>query len=305
VTVRLHNRTGGGTDNLVRTYNDGVTNPDGPGTLADFNGTEVNGPWTLTVRDNASQDVGTLNSWTLKIASTGGNCPTQEVIYSFPLDTNPGWTLQGQWEYGVPQGACGDPTSGYTGPNVYGYNLSGCYPDNLSPVQYLTTTAIDCSGITNAKLRFRRWLGIESSAYDHASIEVSNNGSAWTTVYNFSGATMTESSWSLQSYNIASIADGQPTVYLRWGMGTTDASVVYSGWNIDDIEILGVPSCAGALNGDVNDDTKIDGDDIDGFTRAYVTPSLVSTREKCAADMDDDGDVDDDDLDLFLHALLN
>jgi len=48
-----------------------------------------------------------------------------DTVYNFNLDVNPGWQLEDQWEFGVPQGNSGDPTSGYTGNNVYGYNLNG------------------------------------------------------------------------------------------------------------------------------------------------------------------------------------
>ncbi|MBU0641390.1 MAG: hypothetical protein KKB50_21225, partial [Planctomycetes bacterium] len=52
--------------------------------------------------------------------------------YSWNMDTNPVWTTQGLWAWGPPTGGGGqhggpDPTSGYTGSNVYGYNLSGDY----------------------------------------------------------------------------------------------------------------------------------------------------------------------------------
>jgi hypothetical protein len=88
-----------------------------------------------------------------------------DTIQCFNLDTNPGWTTQGQWAFGVPTGGgshCYDPASGHTGTNVYGYSLSGDYPDNM-PTYRLTTTAINCAGHENVTLSFWQWLGIESS----------------------------------------------------------------------------------------------------------------------------------------------
>ena len=67
--VRLHNRTGGSTDDLITTYDDATNTPDGPGLLADYNGEDAIGTWTLIGTDNASQDTGTLNSWTLLIGA--------------------------------------------------------------------------------------------------------------------------------------------------------------------------------------------------------------------------------------------
>ncbi|UCG17374.1 MAG: S8 family serine peptidase, partial [Phycisphaerales bacterium] len=89
-------------------------------------------------------------------ATAGSNIATATVtvtasgprlVYSFPLDTDPGWATEGQWAFGVPTGGgshSGDPTSGYSGSNVYGYNLLGDYP-NYMPQYFLTTPAIDCS----------------------------------------------------------------------------------------------------------------------------------------------------------------
>ncbi len=169
--------------------------------------------------------------------------------YEWTLDTNPGWTMEGQWAYGQPTGGGGqyggpDPTSGATGSNVLGYNLAGDYANNL-PETHLTSTAIDCSGLTNVTLSFQRWLGVEQPAYDHAYIRVSNNGSTWTTIWQNS-AEVADSSWTLQEYDISAVADNQSTVYLRWTMGTTDTSWQYCGWNIDDIQIWatgGGPEC--------------------------------------------------------------
>lgn len=164
-----------------------------------------------------------------------------DTIVSFPLDTNPGWTTEGQWAFGIPTGGgshCYDPTSGHTGNNVYGYNLNGDYPNSM-PQYCLTSTVIDCSNYENITLAFWRWLGIESSSFDHATVEVSNNGSTWTTVWNHSSSAVCDGDWFQYSYDISDVADNQPTVYIRWTMGPTDGSVTYPGWNIDDISLAG------------------------------------------------------------------
>jgi hypothetical protein len=174
--------------------------------------------------------------------------------YSWSMDTDPGWTTQGLWAWGQPTGGGGqyggpDPTSGYSGSNVYGYNLSGDYENNLSET-HLTSTAIDCTGLTNVTLKFWRWLGVEQPSYDHAYVRVSNDGSSWTTLWENS-AVVEDSAWSQQEYDISSVADNQATVYLRWTIGTTDGSWQYCGWNIDDVEIWGLggvePTCSDGI----------------------------------------------------------
>jgi len=183
---------------------------------------------------------------------------------SFMLDTDPNWTEQGLWDHGTPTGGGGqyggpDPTSGYTGSNVYGYNLSGDYENSLSET-HLTTTAIDCSNIYDVSLSFRRWLGVERNTYDHAYIRVSSDGSNWTTIWQNPDSATEDSSWTLQTYDISAVADYQSTVYIRWTMGTTDSSWQYCGWNIDDVEITG--TSAGGGPGDCNDNGVPDECDI-------------------------------------------
>ncbi len=184
------------------------------------------------------------------------------AAYSFPMDTNPGWTTQDQWAFGQPTGGGGeyggpDPTSGHTGLNVYGYNLAGDYANTL-PERHLTSTAIDCSNLSGVTLKFWRWLGVEVSSYDHAYVRVSNNGSTWTTVWQNS-AQLAETSWTQVEYDISALADGQATVYLRWTMGTTDGSWRFCGWNIDDVEIWGVGSAGSCSDGILNqDEVRID-----------------------------------------------
>jgi hypothetical protein len=159
------------------------------------------------------------------------------AIYTNTLDSNPGWSATGGWTFGAPGGAGGDPASAHTGSYVYGNYLGSTYGYNM-PAETLTTTAIDCSSSTGTTLTFWRWLGVELAAYDHAYVDVSGNGgSTWTRVWANPYVTITDSEWQLCSYDIANVADGQSDVRIRWTLGPSDGSVVYAGWNIDDIQI--------------------------------------------------------------------
>ena len=175
-----------------------------------------------------------------------------EQQFVWTLDTDPGWTTEADWEFGQPLGQGGqygfpDPTGGYTGANVYGYNLAGDYANNM-PERHLTTTAIDCRDLYSVELRFWRWLGVEIPDYDHAYIRVSNNGADWVTVW-ANPVEVSDSHWTEVSYDLSAVADGQATVYVRWTMGTTDSGWTYCGWNLDDVEIWGlaalIPTSAG------------------------------------------------------------
>jgi len=405
VTVRLHNRSGGTTDNLVCTYDEqGGTLPDGPGSLSDFNYAGVTGTWTLTVHDEAGGDTGTLNDWALRIVPLGESCPPiahdvdvtveaiipssitldaesiegepldyiilslpthgtladpsggaitttpyallangdavtydpngiyqgpdaftykandgqdsnvanvsivvggPQVVQAFNMDANPGWTTQGLWAWGHPTGQAGDPSNGYTGANVCGYNLNGAYTNGM-PEYHLTSTAIDCTDVTDVAVKFRRWLGVESSNYDHAKFSISTNGTTWTTVWEHSGATMTETAWSLQSYDISAYADNHATLFLRWTMGGTDGSLTYCGWNIDDVEIWGVRPITGCTTspGDMDGNDTVNGADIQAFVSCCVEGGLGSSECACA-DMDDSGQLNETDVTMFVDRLLS
>ncbi len=183
----------------------------------------------------------------------------QQRIHWFPFDKTPGeggegWTLTGEWQYGAPEGLGGivctqdpeeachsyDPSSAHTGSYVYGYDNAGDghYEDG-SPQHPLTTKALDCTRFVNVTLRFWRWLGVGDPVVDdHASIEVSNNGTDWTLVWENSDD-IADPAWRQVEYDISAVADGQPTVYVRWVMGPTGPAGTFCGWNIDDVEILG------------------------------------------------------------------
>jgi hypothetical protein len=233
------------------------------------------------------------------------------LIYSFALDEDPGWATEGLWAFGPPLGHGShnpDPSSGYSGANVYGYNLAGDYENNLPPT-YLTTAAIDCGDLGATELRFRRWLGVETAWFDHASVEVSNDGVHWTTVWNHTGVTIAETGWSLQAYDISGIADGQATVYIRWAMGPTNVQTTYSGWNIDDIEIWAL--APEPPPGDINGDGRVDVEDFRLFCNCMAGPNVAGSPAGCEpdyfsrADLDGDGDVDLWDFAVFQEALAS
>jgi hypothetical protein len=161
-----------------------------------------------------------------------------EIAYSWDMSVDPGWAREGSWAFGIPAGLGGDPSSAATGDNVLGFNLNGVYLNNR-PALHLITEALDCSNLRETRLSYQRWLGVESNSFDNASIEISTDSIEWTTVWQNGSADLIESAWSQQVVDIAAIADGNATVYLRWTMGRTDGSVQFGGWNIDDVSISG------------------------------------------------------------------
>lgn len=186
---------------------------------------------SFTITNNTTQKVASFN---VKIKRAF------PAPITYLLDEDPGWERTGNWQFGVPQGRGGDPTSGHTGSNVFGYNLAGAYENDMGE-EYLISDPIDCSSLKNVTLSFYRWLGIEDSYYDSARIDISTDGNTWRTIWNHSGASFQENTWTFRTYNLSTYADQSPLLIVRWVMGPTDDSVNYSGWNIDDITITGDP----------------------------------------------------------------
>jgi hypothetical protein len=264
-----------GTDSFTFIANDGGTPPDG----------------------------GNSNVATISLSIAG----TISQIYYYPLDTDPGWTTEGAWAFGTPTGGgshAKDPSSGHTGADVYGYNLSGDYGNNM-PVRYLTTTAINCSNITSIELRFWRRLGVEFT--DYAGIDASNDGTTWVNAWNNAGVQYNDSDWVQQVVNLSSVADNHATVYVRWAMGPTDYSVTFPGWNIDDVAVWGftIPAYA---TGDLNCDGQVNFGDINPFVERLSSPAQYwLTHPACPdgnGDINHDGNVNFGDINPFV-ALLS
>ena len=171
------------------------------------------------------------------------------VLY-FPMNTDPGWTCQGLWAFGHPTGGGGwstghhDPTAGATGTNVYGVNLAGDYSIAApNGPFYLIAGPFDFSNVTGTVLQFQRWLNSYYNPYATHTIEVSNNGTDWTTIYtNPATPPVQDATWTQVSYDISSIADGHASVYVRWGYQIFNYAMPASGWNVDDVAFLGFQS---------------------------------------------------------------
>ncbi|MGE0090470.1 MAG: hypothetical protein AB7S50_13445 [Bacteroidales bacterium] len=191
---------------------------------------------------------------------------SQIVIFTDDFETDKGWVLTGEFERGIPFGLGGehgnsDPNSAVSGTNVLGVDLTGIgtypgdYEINLADRAYTATSpVINCSAYSHVSINFQRWLNVEQDAYDNAYIEVSNNGGAvWNVVWENVNTTITDNAWSLNTIDISAIAANQASVQVRFSMGTTDGSWQYSGWNIDDFEVVSVLNYQTRAAGNWND----------------------------------------------------
>lgn len=78
------------------------------------------------------------------------------------------------------------------------------------------------------------------------TVEVSSDNANWTTIW-ASEEVITDRAWTDVQYDISAVADRQAQVYVRWGYTVfgnadeNDFALQYSGWNIDDVKVLGDP----------------------------------------------------------------
>ncbi len=216
-----------------------------------------------------------------------------QALIAWDMDTNPGWSLEGAWSWGSPSGGGGDPNGGDTGVNVIGYALDAEYGNNLGEV-HATSPSFDCTDATGTTLRFSRWLGVERSEYDHAYVRVSNDGGlSWSTIYENSNTTFEDTSWTVEEFDLSAIADGESDVRIRFTMGTTDGSVTFCGWNIDDV-VVEATLPGGGSAADLNGDGVVNGADV-GLLLAEWGPC-----SGCPADLNGDGLVNGADFGLLL-----
>ncbi len=214
---------------------------------------------TITVQANAARLAPGRRSTMLVLRNEGTsfNQPVgarlnlaPPAVVRFNLETDPGWARSGEWAYGTPQGGGGvaaggagyaDPRVAATGTKVLGVNLSGNHSVAVTGPDYVTLGPVNLSTVRNTRLRFQQWLNMQPLTFANATIEISTNGTTWQTLFasGYSGAA--DDAWRRMEYEIGPVADQQATVYVRWGHQTLASPTAYSGWNLDDIEILGEP----------------------------------------------------------------
>ena len=231
------------------------------------------------------------------------------TVFEDDFETDMGWTAVGDWARGVPTGNGGsdqqyggeDPTSGCVGENVYGYNLNGDYANGLSET-HLTSPSIDCSGQENIHLKFCRWLGVDQPENDNAWLRVSSNGLDWVDVWHNSSVVM-DNLWAEIDVDISDVAALQPTLYLRWTMGSTNGSTAYCGWNIDHVRVVSY-GCSIDVCGDADNSDAVDIDDV-VYLISYIFSSGPAPEPLESGDADCSGDVDIDDVVYLIGYIFS
>ena len=194
------------------------------------------------------------------------------TLYSTDFSTSTGWTgLGGSGEWAIGAAAGGQGNDSYGGPDpsidhspstdngILGNDITpgtgGDYAASLTSTVYATSPIINCAGQGGIRLSFWRWLGVERNTYDHGYFQV-YNGSTWTTLFENGSTTIDEGAWSQYTYDVSTYAYNNPNFQFRFGIGATDGSWQYCGWNIDDIVVSAIQCdtvVTGTIAGTVTD----------------------------------------------------
>lgn len=197
----------------------------------------TNGTFTIT-------NTGTSRDHVRSVAVT----VTASTLVSFNMDTSPGWTFEGQWEYGVPLAAGGtsfgfpDPDAGATGSKVVGINLGGDYAPVVAGPYFATTGPIDLTNMSNVQLQFKSWLNCDYQPFCGVAVQVSTDNVNWTTVLANGDAEIAQYAWEFIEADLSAFFDGHSTGWMRFGYETTAGVYPYSGWNLDDVKLLATPA---------------------------------------------------------------
>ncbi|MBU8893048.1 MAG: T9SS type A sorting domain-containing protein [Bacteroidales bacterium] len=167
-----------------------------------------------------------------------------ESVFIDNFETDKGWRLTGEFERAIPLGLFGangnaDPEEAYSGSYVLGTDLTddGLYANGIADTAYVAELpTLNFKYYKDIYLTYYRWLNVDFQ--DYAKILGSSNGTDWTAIWSGSGF-YTENSWYYKSLDISSVFERQEIAKLKYTLGETGAVNAYTGWNIEDVIIIG------------------------------------------------------------------
>ncbi|TAH46580.1 MAG: choice-of-anchor D domain-containing protein [Gammaproteobacteria bacterium] len=238
--------------------------------LSWFDGEDAGGTWTLQLRDDATGDGGTLNSWSITVCEPPPppSCPAgtaSTTVYSTDFESGAaGFTHSGaadEWELGLPTFV--PITTCNSGTNCWKTDLDNTY--DASSSQDLLSPNINLAGLQPPVLvRWSQRYHVESRNFDGYSVTAQEVGGAnpvrlfeWldATMNNTVGnpaVTIAESAgWAQFTRQVDSLAGTNAELLFRL---TSDTTVQLAGAAIDDVSVT---ACR-ALSADLSI-TKTDG----------------------------------------------
>ncbi len=194
---------------------------------------------------------------------TGGATPLWcESMDTDPEDADPAWSQSSnggfQWQWAPAMFDIGtvDPDGAFTNTNVLGTILEGdgSYRPNL--ISSIATPALDVSTFETVRLQYRRWLTVEDSLFDKATIDV-NGTEAWRNASAQNGTLdHVDREWRFHDVDLTPfLVDG--TVSVSWSL-SSDFGKELGGWTLDDVCIVGLRKVARCGDGEVDYNEQCD-----------------------------------------------
>jgi hypothetical protein len=259
----------------------------------------------FAVAIDPSTKPGTRLDFTLEISSTQGSVTRSfydyvghfDTVYADDMELGAGtWTHGGtfdDWQCDKPSGiGKSDAYAAHSGSNIWGNNLNGSYAANAN--NYLESRVIDCSSISDAKLRYYRWLSSEKGIYDRARILINGN-QVWVNDPDYD---QIDGKWNYHDIDISAFADGNASVKIRFEL-QSDVGLQLGGWNIDDVAIAGIVDFTA---GDANRDRTINISDA-VYLIAFIFSGGPAPTPSVAGDANCDSAVNISDA-VFLIAYI-
>ncbi len=157
---------------------------------------------------------------------------TMEVVFSDDFETNTAnWSFQGNlWQIGQPTSGPGFANGGT---RCAATNLSGNYTDNAADGLLSRNIALPVLPHPRSALRLRFWTWYETeSSYDRGGVWIStDNGQNWTNLRFYEGSLNV---WAPAVIDLSAYAGSNIRLDFYF---TSDGSVNYAGWYIDDVTI--------------------------------------------------------------------
>lgn len=215
------------------------------------------------------------------------------------MDANPltqGWTATEGWGWGAAVASgTGDPHASYSGQSFLSMTPGADYEADAK--YKLTLPTIDVGRYSDVRLQYRRWLTVEDSEFDQATIAV-NDKVVWRNVSdnrgNDSSLHHLDREWRFHDVPLSSRFRGGE-LSLTFNLAT-DGGLEFGGWAIDDLCVVADPNAIcgdGKLSGPEECDEGDDNADKPNQCRidckvAACGDGIVDRGEEC-----DDGDPSD------------
>lgn len=167
-----------------------------------------------------------------QIVSSAAPQKSASVIFSDDFETNnSNWSFQGNlWQIGQPTSGPGFANSGT---RCAATNLGGNYPDNAAAGLLSRNITLPTLPHPRSALRLRFWTWYETeNSYDQGRVWIStDNGQNWSSLRIYEGSL---NFWAPSVIDLSAYAGS--TIRLDFYF-TSDGSVNYAGWYIDDVTI--------------------------------------------------------------------